>query len=78
MRTIIWNRIFGGITLLTFLFIIALGVGWIMNCVKFCRLDFKQPIKAEILRGIGLVPPIGAVMGWIPLKDGKVVEITEE
>ena len=64
-----FQGICGGSLLLGFILIVCLGTGWVMNCVKFARLDFKQPIKAEVLRGIGLFPPIGAVMGWIPIDD---------
>lgn len=55
--------------MLMFILVVCLGTGWVMNCVKFARLDFKQPVKAEVLRGIGLFPPIGAVMGWIQIDD---------
>lgn len=61
--------------LITICLVIMLATGWVMNIVKFTQLDFEQPIKAEVLRGIGIFPPIGAVMGWIPIKDGKVVEV---
>jgi len=46
--------------------LIASGV-----CVyKFAHCDFKAPYKAEVLYGIGIVPPIGLVMAWIPINDG--------
>jgi hypothetical protein len=57
--------------LFTFVVIVLLGAGWIMNGIKFVQLDFKAPVKAEIIRGIGLFPPFGAVIGWIPIKDGE-------
>lgn len=60
-----------------FIICVALATGWVMNIVKFVRLDFEQPIKAEVLRGLGIIPPIGAVMGWIPIKDGKVIEVAK-
>jgi hypothetical protein len=52
-----------------FLIVVALGTGWTINCVKFVRLDFKAPVKAEIIRGIGIFPPIGAVVGWLHIDD---------
>lgn len=64
-----FEKICGGSLLLGFILVVVMGTGWIMNCYKFAKLDFKQPVKAEILRGIGLIPPIGAVMGWVPIDD---------
>lgn len=50
--------------------VLAFPVGYIMNAVKFARLDFKQPIKAEIVRGIGIVSgPIGSIMGFVKIED---------
>jgi len=39
--------------------------GWFMNVYKLTKCDFKQPYKTEIIRFIGLVPPIGAIVGWM-------------
>lgn len=66
----------GGLCI-AFILVCALATGYVMNIVKFVRLDFEQPVKAEILRGIGIFPPIGAVMGWVPIKDGKVIEVVK-
>jgi hypothetical protein len=57
----------GGIGMLIGL---ALVFGWVLNLVKFFNLDFREPFKAEIIRGIGLAPtPIGGIIGYIPIKD---------
>jgi hypothetical protein len=72
------DRVFGCGILLTLLIIVCLGVGYVMNIIKFCKLDFEQPVKAEVIRGVGIFPPFGAVIGWIPIKDGKVVEVIRE
>jgi len=45
-----------------------LGIGWVNNLIKFTRLDFQAPYKAEMIRGIGLTP-IGSIIGWINIKD---------
>lgn len=39
--------------------------GWVMNLHKFSQCDFEAPYKAEIVYGIGILPPVGAVTGWI-------------
>jgi hypothetical protein len=46
----------------------ACCVGWILNVIWFLSLDFQAPLKAEIIRGIGVfIPPIGAILGYVPL-----------
>lgn len=58
-------------TTLTVLIVIALVGGWIINVVKFFRLDFREPFKAEVIRGFGLAPtPLGSILGYISIKDG--------
>ena len=68
------KRVVGSSLIFVVLIILALGTGWVVNCVKFARLDFEAPYKAEILRGIGIIPPIGAVMGWVPISDIQTVQ----
>jgi len=41
-----------------------------MNVVKLVSLDFNAPYKAEVIRTIAIVPPVGAVVGWIEISDG--------
>jgi hypothetical protein len=54
------------------LFIFAAAIGWCVNVGKFVKSDFETPLKREVIRGIGVfVPPDGAVVGYIPIKDGK-------
>ncbi|RLA42001.1 MAG: hypothetical protein DRR06_15155 [Gammaproteobacteria bacterium] len=64
-------RMSGVVLIGVFLLALALGTGWIVNIYKFTQLDFERPVKAEVLRGIGLFPPFGAIIGWVPIKDGK-------
>lgn len=44
-------------------------VGYVRNVVKIFGLDFQPPYKAEIIRGIGLFPLAGAVVGWMKIED---------
>ena len=47
--------------------------GYVLNLVKLCRCDFASPIKAEVVRGIGVVvPPVGVVAGYINIEDGEI------
>lgn len=61
---------FSTITLIIIAILIPLflSIGWIKNLIKFTQLDFQAPYKAETIRGIGLTP-IGAIVGWINIKD---------
>lgn len=44
-------------------------VGYVRNIVLLTRLDFKAPYKAEVVRSIGLFPVVGAITGWVTIKD---------
>lgn len=41
----------------------------IVNAVKFVKLDFQTPVKAEVIRGIGLVTPLSFVIGYMKIED---------
>ena len=45
--------------------------GWVQNIYKLTQVDGKSPYKAEICRVIGIIPPVGAIMGWIDIEDGE-------
>lgn len=50
--------------------VIVLGfVGWCMNVYKLTQLDFEEPYRAEAIRAVGLIPPIGAVTGYITIGE---------
>ena len=60
----------GFIIVVFIILIIGAGVtGWIKNIVKLTRCDFEAPYKAEIIRVVGIVPPVGAVVGWLNIDD---------
>ncbi len=61
-------KVTGFAALIVLTIVITLGIGWIRNLVQFTNLDFKEPYKAEIIRGIGLVS-YGGIIGWIDIKD---------
>lgn len=47
-------------------------LGWVMNLVALCKCDFKEPFKAEIIRGVGtVVVPVGVIAGYVPIEDGE-------
>ncbi|MFA5395713.1 MAG: hypothetical protein WC346_06810 [Methanogenium sp.] len=63
------SDIFSSIVVLVIvLAMILAATGWIMNFVKFVRLDFKEPYKAEIIRGVGLTS-YGIIIGWLDIDD---------
>jgi len=45
--------------------VLVIGVGWVKNIVKLSECDFKSPYKAEVVHVVGLLPPVGAVTGWL-------------
>lgn len=49
---------------------VVLGcVGYVKNVISFINLDFKAPYKAEIVRGLSIPLGIGAITGWVDIKD---------
>lgn len=44
-------------------------IGWGKDIYKLIHCDFEAPYKAEICYGVGLIPPVGAIMGWINIED---------
>lgn len=46
--------------------------GWFANLYKLTQCNFDTPLKAEVIRGIGVViPPVGIVIGYMDIKDAK-------
>ena len=43
--------------------------GWAVNIYKLTQLDFESPYKAEAIRAVGLIPPVGAVIAWFDIED---------
>jgi hypothetical protein len=44
-------------------------LGYVVNIDKFFRCDFQAPYKTEIIRGIGIISPLGCITGWIKIED---------
>lgn len=68
MKTEVKGAIIG--TLLMFS-IWAFGIiGWGMNIYKLTKCDFKPSVKAEFIRALGIVvPPVGAIAGYLTIED---------
>jgi len=47
--------------------IVAGCVGWGLNIYKLTQCDFEPSYKAEIIRGVGVVTPIGAIVGYMDI-----------
>jgi hypothetical protein len=45
--------------------VVVVAVGWVKNVIKLWHCDFNAPYKCEVVHGFGLMPPIGAITGWI-------------
>ena len=55
---------------LFFLIIVMAGVaGYIVNFIEFVNLNFQPPYKAEVIRGLGIVSGVGAILGYINIQD---------
>lgn len=49
------------------LIIVVIGTGWVKNLIKLSECDFEPSYKAEVIHTIGLIPPVGAITGWLNL-----------
>ena len=47
------------------IFALVFIAGWVQNIYKLTECDFEAPYTAEIIHGIGVIPVIGAITGWI-------------
>lgn len=46
--------------------------GWFANLYKFSQCDFDVPLKAEVIRGVGIaIFPLGIVIGYMDIEDAK-------
>lgn len=67
------DKIIGQLVSLVVIFALFLGLffGWCMNLIKLTELDFKEPYKAEILRGVGVFPLsfMGVITGYMTIED---------
>ena len=51
------------------LILVVLITGWVQNLNALTKCDFKAPYKCEVIRAVGILPPIGAVIGYMEIKD---------
>ena len=54
-----------GMMIFAVVVIIVVAVGWIKNVIKLADCDFSAPYKCEVVHGVGLIPPVGMVTGWL-------------
>lgn len=45
------------------------SIGWGLNLYKLSQADFVAPYKNEVIRVIGIIPLVGAFIGWIDIED---------
>ena len=58
--------------LLSIVLYILILYGWFGNIYKLTKYDFDVPLKAEVIRCIGIpVFPIGIVLGYMDIEDAK-------
>lgn len=54
-----------------FVCLVIFATGYVSNIIKLTRCDFEAPYKAEVIRTIGLLPPVGVIIGYVTIEDGK-------
>lgn len=54
-----------GIMIVVVVIVLVVGIGWVKNIIKLSNCDFEAPYKCEVVHILGIVPPIGAITGWL-------------
>ena len=49
--------------------LVVVGSGWVQNVYKLTKCDFETPYKTEVIRVVGIIPPVGAVVGWMDIGE---------
>lgn len=63
------ERFSGWFSILVYLLLLY---GWFGNIYKLTKYDFDVPLKAEVLRLVGVpVFPMGIILGYMDIEDGK-------
>lgn len=63
------ERLSGWFSILIYLLLLY---GWFGNIYKLTKYDFDVPLKAEVLRLVGVpVFPMGIILGYMNIEDGK-------
>ena len=63
------ERLSGWFSILIYLLLLY---GWFGNIYKLTKYDFDVPLKAEVLRVVGIpVFPMGIILGYMDIEDGK-------
>lgn len=57
------------IVVVLFFIVIGIGGGWVQNLVKLTKCDFEAPYKTEVIRVVGILPPVGGVVGWMDIGE---------
>jgi len=57
-----------GVSILIIL-LLACITGYVKNVIGLVGCDFEAPYKCEVIRTIGIIPPVGAIAGWIDLGE---------
>ena len=53
-------------SLIIMIVVIVLGlVGYVKNIIALSNCDFDAPYKCEVVHGLGILPPVGVITGWI-------------
>ena len=45
--------------------IFVLIFGYFKNIYKLTQCDFEPPYKCEVVHGLGIIPLVGIVTGWV-------------
>lgn len=59
------QRGFTAIELIIVIVVLFMAIGWVKNIIKLSNCDFAAPYKAEVIHGVGIIPIVGGITGWL-------------
>jgi len=68
----------GSLLAIMFFSSILIGSGWVLNIYKLASADFEAPYKTEIIRTVGIFPPVGMVVGWMDIGEENIKTTAEK
>ena len=54
-----------GMMIFVLVIVVVVMVGWVKNVIKLADCDFTAPYKCEVVHGVGIIPPVGMITGWL-------------
>jgi len=48
---------------------LLLVIGYVKNIIGIFNCDYETPYRCEVVRLVGIIPPLGVFFGWVDVDD---------